>query len=272
MISQEIEATVKNISDVTWDRGVHRQDSAIVVDNPYLLSLLTAGDSVKISTGEVRRVVKIAADTNAIWLDGARMETGIAGHPNKVQVAVTPQVKAEYTQALFQAAFSQTDFQKIPVSWGRSEKSLKKKMSLVKTLDGIPPALHQLLDDGGGYKVGGIDPSLSLDISNLALSGRDAGLLRFEFSCVNKAIDSNTQTKATEPRIQVFWWGDSHEGPFEASSVRFTADDGVLIVPLDASPRWLLLEHLKGLRVDLDNASACSAIKIKDIALYRRID
>lgn len=272
VVGPEIVVAVKNISDANWEKGIHRQDSALVVDNPYLLSLLTAGDSLKISTGEVRRIVKIAADTNAIWLDGARMEPGIAGHPNKVQVAVTPQVMAEYTQALFQAAFSQTDFQKIPLSWGRSDKSLKKKMSLVKTLDGIPPALHQLLDDGGGYKVGGIDPSLSLDISNLGLSGRDAGLLRFEFSCVNKAIDSNTQAKAIEPRIQVFWWGDGHQGPFEASSVRFTADDGVLIVPLDASPRWLLLEHLKGLRIDLDNASACSAIKIKDFGLYRRMD
>jgi len=268
----KIEVAVKNISDANWDRGVHRQDSSIVIDNPYLLPLLKVGDSVKVSGGEAHRISKIAADTNSIWLDGGRMESGIAGHPNKVQVSVAPQVMAEYRQALFQAAFSQTDFQKIPVSWGRAEKSLKKKMSLVKTLDGIPPALHQLLVDGGGYKVGGIDPSLSLDISNLGLSGRDAGLLRFEFSCVNKATDSNTQTKAIEPRIQVFWWGDSHQGPFEASSVRFTADDGVLIVPLDASPRWLLLEHLKGLRIDLDNASACSAIKVKDIALYRRMD
>lgn len=259
----EIEVTVKNISDANWDRGVHRQDSAIVIDNPYLLSLLKVGDSVKVSSGVARRIAKIAAATNAIWLDGARIEPGIAGHPNKVQVAVAPQVMAEYRQALFQAAFSQSDFQKIPVSWGRSEKSLKKKMSLVKGLDEIAPALHQLLVVSGGYKVDGVDPSLSLDISNLGLSGRDAGLLRFEFSCVNKAI---------EPRIQVFWWGDSHQGPFEASSVRFTADEGVLIVPLDASPRWLLLEHLKGIRIDLDNASACSAIKVKDIALYRRMD
>ena len=268
----EIEVTVKNISDANWDRGVHRQNSAIVVDNPYLLSLLKVGDSVKISTGEIRRIAKIAADTNSIWLDGTHMEPSIAGHPNKVQVAVTPQVMAEYTQALFQAAFSQTDFQKIPVSWGLSERSLKKKMSLVKKLDEIAPALQQLHVDSGGYKVDGVDPSLSLDISNLGLSGRDAGLLRFDFSCANKIVEPNTQAKAIKPRIQVFWWGDSHQGPFEASSVRFTADDGVLIVPLDASPRWLLLEHLKGLRIDLDNASACSAIKVKDIALYRRMD
>ena len=187
----------------------------------------------------------------------------LRAHPNKVQVSVAPQVMAEYRQALFQAAFSQTDFQKIPVSWGRSEKSLKKKMSLVKNFDAIAPALNQLLVDSGSYKVDGVDPSLSFNISSLGLSGKDAGLLRFYFSCVNKT---------SQPRIQVYWWGDTHEGPFEASSVRFTADEGVLIVPLDASPRWLLLEHLKGVRIDLDNASACSEIKVKDIALYRKMD
>lgn len=261
--ASKIEVTVKNISDANWDRGVHRQDSAIVIDNPYLLPFLKVGDSVRVSGEEVHRISKIAADTNTIWFDGRRMEPAIVGHPNEVQVAVAPQVMAEYRQALFQAAFSQLDFQKIPVSWGRSEETLKKKMSLAKSLDEIALVRHQLLVNSGGYKVDGVDPSLSLDISNLGLSGRDAGLLRFTFSCINRIA---------EPRLQVFWWGDSRQGPFEASSIRFTADEGVLIVPLDASPRWLLLEHLKGIRIDLDNASACRAIKVKDIALYRRMD
>lgn len=262
LTSTGIDVTVKNVSDVNWDRGVHRQDSAIVIDNPYLLSLLKVGDYVRIAGGEARKIEKIAVDINSIWLDGARMDPGIVGHPNKIHIAITPEVMSEYTQALLHTAFSLSDFQKIPISWGRSEKSLNKKMFLVKNLDETAPVLYQLHVDDKGYKIDGIDPSLSFHISSLGLSGRDAGLLRFKFSCINKVA---------EPRIQVFWWGDSHQGPFEASSIRFTADEGVLIVPLDASPRWLLLEHLKGIRIDLDNATACSAIKVRNISLYRRL-
>lgn len=260
LIGIDIETAIKNISDNNWDRGVHRRESALVIDDPFLLSLLKVGDSIRTSEGEVRRIVNIAADISVIWLDGARMEPRTVGHPSKVKVAIAPQVMAEYTQTLFQAAFSQTDFHKIPVSWGRSEKSLKNKMTLVKNLDEIAPVPYQLHIDSGTYKVDGIDPSLTLDISRLSISGRGSGLLRFTFSCIDRVA---------EPRIQVFWWGDNRQDAFEASSVRFTADEGTLIVPLDASPRWLLLEHLKGIRIDLDNAS-CRAIKFNDIALYQR--
>jgi hypothetical protein len=87
------------------------------------------------------------------------------------------------------------------------------------------------------------------------------GLIRFEFNCIGMT---------SEPRMQIFWWGDGRDGPFEMSSVKFTAENGTLIVPLDSSPWWLGLSKIKGLRFDLDNASACNAIKITNIALYQR--
>ena len=47
-------------------------------------------------------------------------------------------------------------------------------------------------------------------------------------------------------------------------------ENGTLIVPLDASPWWLGLRQVKGLRFDLDNASACRAFSVENISLYRR--
>ncbi len=107
----------------------------------------------------------------------------------------------------------------------------------------------------------GKDPHLLFDISSLGVTGRNAGLLKFEFNCVGNN---------TEPRLQIYWWGDERDGPFEASSVKFTGENGILIVPLDASPWWLGLSKVKGLRFDLDNASACIAFKITNISLFQR--
>ena len=135
-------------------------------------------------------------------------------------------------------------------------------MTLTRSFDGISPSRHQLIPENGSYKVSGVDPVLSFDISSLGLLGRDASLLRFDFSCTGKSA---------EPRIQVFWWGDDHGGPFEASSVRFTADNGTIIIPHDTSPLWLTLKHTKGVRIELDNASACAAFSARIIQLFQRL-
>ena len=261
-IDPTIGAAVKDITDANWDRGVHRSEPAIVLSDPTLISLINPGDQVGIGKGEIRQIERIWSEGNAVWLEGAPMDPALTGFPNRVHVVVNPQSVSDYRTALFQKAFSQSDFQKIPVAWGRSEKSLKKKMALVKRLDGIDPSLHQLSHENGGYKVNGVDPVMSFDISSFSLSGHDAGLLMFDFSCTGKNA---------EPRIQVFWWGDDHREPFEASSVQFTANNGTLIVPLDASPWWLTLKKINGIRLDLDNPSACRSFSIRNMALYQRL-
>ena len=256
-----IDVAVKNITDKNWDRGFHRLEAAIIISDPVLISFIKVGDQVRIGSDELRRIKRIQTEGNAVWLEGAPIVPVVTAYPNIIHVTVNPQSANEYRASLFQRSFSQSDFQKIPVAWGRSEKSLKNKMTLTKSFDGISPSLHQLIPESRDYKVNGVDPYLIFDISSLDLSGRDAGLLRFDFTCTGKS---------TEPRIQVFWWGDDHVGPFEASSVRFTADNGTLIVPLDASPFWLTLKKIKGIRIDLDNATACSAFSIKKMGLFQR--
>jgi hypothetical protein len=72
------------------------------------------------------------------------------------------------------------------------------------------------------------------------------------------------------PRFKIAWWGDQQQGPADAARLTFTADDGVLIVPLDAYPRWLTLERVKGLQMTLADPNACGAFGIRDVALYQR--
>ena len=111
------------------------------------------------------------------------------------------------------------------------------------------------------YELVGNDPQLVFGGPISPVSGRDAGLLRFEFSCVGKNA---------EPRIQLYWWGDEQAGANEDASLKFTADDGGLIVPLDAYPRWLLLDEIHGVRIDLHNQTACEAISVKNVSLQQR--
>lgn len=256
-----LDVAVKNITDTMWDRGVHRQEMALVLTDSALLPFLSVGDQVYFTTGETRKINRISTEGNSIWLNGPSVDPALAGHPNRIRIAVAPQIEVDYQASLLERAFAQSDLRKIPVAWGRSEASLIKKMTLVKELDGASVLLHQLIHEDDKYKVIGADPHITFNISDSNLSGRNAGLLRFEFSCVRQRA---------KPRMQVFWWGDDHEAPFEASSIKFTAEEGRLIVPLDASPRWLLMKRIKGLRIDLDNSLACEAFNIKGVRLYQK--
>ena len=256
-----ITAEIKNITDVNWVNGINRFEAAVVLSDSVLVSMLKPGDQFRLANGETRDVIKVTAENGMVWLTGSPMSAAGAGYPNPVLVLAGPQTYQEYAASLFQRAFAVSDFKKIPVSWGRSEASLGKKMTLVKSFDTITPVFNALSRADSSYKVGGVDPYLSFDLSSLDLSGHSAGLLKFDFTCTGQIAP---------PTLQVFWWGDGREGPFEASSIRFTAENGTLIAPLDASPWWLTLQKIKGIRLDLDNPTACQAVSIDKAGLYQR--
>jgi hypothetical protein len=257
----EITAEIKNITDENWLYGLGRRDSAVILSDPILASMLKAGDKIRLSNGEIRVVKKVWVEGSVIWLDGGLVTTTDISSGNIIDVIVSPSVYQEYAASLFHRAFAVSDFHKIPISWGRSEKSLQAKMTSPISLGALPLTTFHVSSHGSSYKIEGDDPFLIFDLSDLAITGRNSGLLKFDFNCIQKK---------SEPRLQIFWWGDERDGPFEASSVRFTAEDGALIVPLDASPWWTVLRKIKGLRFDIDNASTCQEFTIKNISLYQR--
>ncbi|MGQ7957267.1 hypothetical protein ACUTAF_06015 [Pseudomonas sp. SP16.1] len=250
-----------NLTDDNWNQGVNRRDSALVLADSALASLLVPGQSVRLASGEFRTVARVWEQGSAIWLDGSVLDPATVGAPKTIEASINPQGLSTYRAALLQRAFAVIDYEKIPVAWGRSEKLLLHKMERVAALSSRTPLIRDLSLEDNVYKVVGPDPQINFDLSDLKLSGHDAGLLRFKFSCLDRSQDS---------KMQVFWWGDSESGPSEASSVRFALEDGVLIVPLDAAPRWLTLGQVHGLRLDLDDAAACSGIRFEEAALYQR--
>lgn len=256
-----VSVPLMNLTDVNWKQGVNRRESALVLADSALASLFVPGQSVRLANGESRTVTRVWGQGSAIWLDGGALDPATVGAPKAVEVRIDPQGLSTYRAALLQRAFGVVDYAKIPVAWGRSERTLLHKMERVAALTSRTPLFRDLSLEGNVYKILGPDPQINFDLSDLKLSGRDAGLLRFEFSCIDRNQD---------PKMQVFWWGDSESGPSEASSMRFALENGVLIVPLDAAPRWLTLGQVHGLRLDLDNAAACSGIRLEDAALYQR--
>ncbi|SET56497.1 hypothetical protein [Thorsellia anophelis] len=166
---------------------------------------------------------------------------------------------------LFVKSFSRTnlDIKKLPISWGRSINTLSNQMELViSDLYTKNYSLNHLSVQGSGYyKVTGKKPYITFDLSDYELSGKSAGILVFEFECISPK---------KEVKFQITWSDDMDSKNSEQNKLFFTADDGFLIIPLDSSPRWYLLEKIKNLNIELITPQECESFFIKNISLRKR--
>lgn len=166
---------------------------------------------------------------------------------------------------LLDQVFRVENLERIPMSWGQSFSSLESALTFVSQIEAdIEPSLRSLESvESSRYHITGSDPSLSFDISSLNLNGWNAGLLVFDWTC-----------DITNPLVplSVSWSSQSLSGLNEISVVRFLAKDGKLIVPLDASPRWLLGEGIQRLHFAIDNPSLCSTFSVSNISFFQRTE
>jgi len=253
--------TIDPITDKNWEKGVGRRSASIVLQDPGVVPLARVGDQLRIG-GQLRTVTGVRPTIRVLDFDGPPFEPGTLTENDVIEIPLIPERVKENRAMLFQRAFfSIQDLQKLPVAWGESAKSLAKKMDFIQNLDGMVSRDHDVSLEGDTYKVMGKDPYIRLDMPDVSIAGRDAGLLKFDFTCDGQRQD---------PQIQIFWWGDEHQQPSELYSLKFTAKTGSLIVPLDASPLWLTLDKVRGIRIDLDNADACRSFKLENIGLFQR--
>ena len=256
-IISEVSATqveIKNFTDINWNRGVSRLENAIILNDASQISLFIVGGKVHSHLGSVRKIVRVWKEGAAVWLDGPRLSEEDTQQPLQIK-------SAEYKAALFDKSFSQSDFRKIPISWGSSINTLNSKMVLVHDLNGVVPVLEQLSGDNLNYKITGPAPKLTYDLRSFNVSGRDAGMLKFNFSCDVDGI---------YPKFKVYWWGNDASKYFEASGITFTGGTGVLLVPLEATPYWLLSDKIKGMRIEIIDPMVCKKITINKISLLKR--
>jgi len=255
-----INATIKKFTSTKWNRGVHENGHAIMLDDASLRAFVEVGDFIRIGS-EFRKILDVREDEFlSLWFEEDFAIHGEVSGTNSIQIFTEPRRARAYHAALFQMAFSVVDLVRLPVAWGKSYASLKERMIFVGSLDNMPKKLEHILADDNTYKIIGHDPSVSIDITEMSVSGRDAGLLKFDFTC-------HGQTK--EPKILISWQGNYHS-PNAVYHMEFSAGTGTLIVPLDASPMWLFSNPAKELKVSLLDASACSSFSLQNMGLYQR--
>jgi hypothetical protein len=85
-------------------------------------------------------------------------------------------------------------------------------------------------------------------------------MLSFDFLCRGNHSRLNIKMK----------WQDRDRPPHEPDVVKFAAENGPLIVPLDAAPRWLFAKGISRLRFDVAEAGQCTSFSVKNIKLWQR--
>lgn len=252
--------TLSQLSDPNWENGVHRKENAVVIRDSRSVRYLLIGDVIVFPDNEIRRITRIWPEGNAIWFDGPRFMLDKERHDDEVRVLLDEQRKMEVSGKLLQDVFSPADLRKVPVAWGRSAVSLSDSMTHVIDLDLSHVGLNDLEMEGDVYRVTGSDPYFWVDLDRQNLAGEAAGLLKFDFFCDG----------GRESRVQIFWWGDGMPGADASQSLVFTAENGTVIVPIDAYPAWLSSQRMKGLRLDLDSPESCRAFSVQRASLLQR--
>ncbi|SDG88306.1 hypothetical protein [Pelagibacterium luteolum] len=256
----EDESTIQTADHTgeNWTNGVSVLNDVFFLDNERLAGLLAPGDVLTFAGSGDRTIVGI--DGVNVSLD-AMIDPLRDGYPNTIDVPkrLRSAVAAEQELALLDLAFRVSDVGNLAVSWGRSIASLAEQMTSILDVDLSTQVLNDLEWNEDGWLVPtGLDPYLIVELPGIA--GADGGLLVTEFECRDGG----------RAPLQLFWTSELNPTFVEEASVSFNAENGWLIAPLDAQPRWLLASAITQLRLDLNDPAACPAFRVNQPYLAQR--
>lgn len=160
---------------------------------------------------------------------------------------------------LFDKIFLTKDLQFIPSEWGKNFDKLSKKLVLIDNLDKIDN-VNDLKKVDNGYESVGEDSYIVFKL-NKNISGTDAGLLGFEFNC----LDNKKGVNYFE-----IYYEDESENFNESMVVRFSSSNNINIVPLEYESRYLTLDNIDKIRIDLVSNSDCKRFNIKNVSIYEK--
>lgn len=241
-------------TDGAWDRGFNRVEPALSIDDSFPFQALSVGGEVQLAGATSRRITRVSPEERTVWLDGDPFDANQIEAPGDVALVVEAGPAAyRFRMALLDKAFAPADLALLPVAWGRSEESLSTRWHRVVSLSPARALPGAQPDDTA-------NPGFRLDLSALEVGGDEASLLRFDLACLDRAAD---------PRLRVAWSGESEGVPDAAGELVFTGDDGTLIVPLAAYPRWSTLDAAREITIRLDDAGACGSMRIENAGLYQ---
>lgn len=265
-VEQTIYSETSNITDNNWVSGVSRHTTTILVPRTPVNEMNYGKiKTVEFVNGDIRNIESIYGSKRYIKINltGKKMPGNIVGYPNKIKSTIDVKIYLPKTEdkklELWDKVFLLKNLHKLPISWGNSQNTLNKKMTTIQNIDFAKKGLNNVKEVvTGKFQVTGKMPYIVYNISQYNLSGKEAGLLSFDFTCNN-----------IKPKLEVYWSADANPMT-EKAVVRFNADSGHMIVPLDAMPRWLNAKHLTKIRIGLPNQYTCKIFTIKNVDLSQR--
>ena len=202
---------------------------------------------------------KLVQTESQVWLIREDRLKRLIGLNIKSQSSIN-----EDPNSLLNRIFRVPDLRDIPASWGRSYANLSKIFHNVHRVSEKRPisSVHSIaILKNNSYQVIGKDPFVTFDVSDLHLSGKDVGLISFDFTCERGA--------GPDPQIEFFWSSETLPQT-ELTVSRFNGKNGNLILPIDSTPSWLLTENLQTIRFDIANENSCKTFTIRNINFLQR--
>lgn len=202
---------------------------------------------------------KLVSIDKQIWLIRADRVGRLTAAPPVVAI----DLDSPAALAVLEPIYHLKNLESVPASWGRSEKSLERGMTPVMRIPSeSPDSMNAVRALGGGsYAITGEDPHVRFALPGPRPSGRQVGLLSFDFSCASRQAI---------PMIGLYW---SAPGQPEGAPtfMTFRGRQGRLIVPVDSAPSWLLAKHIDTVRFDVDGGvEGCETFSIRNVALLAR--
>lgn len=168
------------------------------------------------------------------------------------------QISKQEQQKLYDKVFLTSNLKYVPSEWGNNTHKLSEKLVVVQKLNSIK-SINHLEKIKEGYKITGDDPFIIYKTNNKATE--NMGYLSFEFNCLDSLAGIN--------HFEIYF--KSNELEFsENRMLRFDSLIKNNIVPLESSPRYLQLNNLEAIRIDLTATSSCKKFKISNISLLQK--
>jgi len=106
------------------------------------------------------------------------------------------------------------------------------------------------------------DPKVSYIFTQSIYSGKDAGLLSFDFECNSK--------KNLYENIILSWIPEGFNKNSEIN-IKFKVQNGKNIIPLSSYPSWYFIKHLKKFTLKFDGSrNSCNDFSIKNLEFSSR--
>lgn len=244
-------------SDVNWQGGIAIGENARTWSffiPPESANSVETGDTLLFNDGISRKVLKI--DGVNVRIEDPQLS------PSEAPWSFEVVGKRISDRDMWKQTFPLRDFEKLPAAWGRSERNLENKLTPTKTtvlLNGFNDLATLEGDSPNSFRSTGGDPYFTFDFGQ-PVDPKRYGILR---------LDTNCDT-TNEPEAQVFWRSE-RQSFSEVNSVRFHLSHNILLIPLDATPHWLLSDPIVELRIDVgDEAAKCNRVYLESIELLQR--